>query len=767
MFHDTLVPFAERQKIIMKLVPIPVKDYEDYKRTLMFEGYKWDPQFLDNNTVAKYVLVLTEEEAKKLEDYTEKLDKETRAAEEFLNGNLQCAKKLKLPKKLKKDIKAMKNYKPGEHIRLTRYDFHPVAANKLEEIDFAVSEVNSDVPGGFAEASVMPYIAREFLDNQNIKNRREVDSANENSANGKHANENRVNKNYTNKNHELVQEKKYTFKDFGAMLTAAIINKLGRGTELNINKEKEIEPIEIEKKAIEETAAFSQNKLGTIFLNHCTCYSDDRQVMEFLADRLKAQGFKVLIGAADHINFQDNKAYSILDGNKCELDAIFRYTPVEWLMDIKPKKWQGYFDTKTPSCNHPVSLFAQTKRFPFVWGDLEQSGISMDMWRKLLPKTVETKEVLNGKCDDREYIYKPAYGRVGEKISIKEACKEDEYKKILKDVKRHPKKYIAQEKFESVPIKVANGEEYHVCIGSYAVEGKHAGFYARISDRPRIDSNAADIPVLVECINGEIGNKEISGKEISDKEIGNKEIRNIEIVNNERATTEQYKIPEKNLLARQAYSQWAPEGKKWTDWVRPVPFINIGKGIKRYRVCSEDMVSHLFSEEEKELEPFKSNTSLVVDMSGPQSVMLGLHLAREGFRPIPIYNGTIEQENARATTDNQSVTEALLMGCQILKDIKIDDEALPVFLLDSNRLNRYKRNIGIFDNSWDVYPQDMPSAEYFLKNGIDKILVVGEKLSRDLRKILYNYQRKNIQIYFKKMYDASVRVKVRKPIGKK
>ena len=729
----------------MKLVPIPVKDYEDYKRTLMFEGYKWDPQFLDNNTVAKYVLVLTEEEAKKLEDYTEKLDKETRAAEEFLNGNLQCAKKLKLPKKLKKEIKAMKNYKPGEHIRLTRYDFHPVAANKLEDIDFAVSEVNSDVPGGFAEASVMPYIAREFLDNQNVRNSREADCNNEN-----YANENSVNENYENENHELVQEKKYTFKDFGSMLTAAIRNKLGRGTEVSLNKETETEV----------TAAFNQNKLGTIFLNHCTCYSDDRQVMEFLADRLKAQGFKVLIGAADHINFQNNKAYSILDGNKCELDAIFRYTPVEWLMDIKPKKWQGYFDTKTPSCNHPVSLFAQTKRFPFVWDELEQGGIRMDMWRKLLPKTVETKEVLNGKCDDREYIYKPAYGRVGEKISIKEACKEDEYKKILRDVKRHPKKYIAQEKFESLPIKVANGEEYHVCIGSYAVEGKHAGFYARISERPRIDSNAADIPVLVECVN--VINEEISNKEISDKEI-----RNTEIVNDECATTELYKIPEKNFLARQVYSQWAPEGKKWTDWIRPVPFINIGKGTKRYRVCSENMVSNLFSKEEKELEPFKGNTSLVVDMSGPQSVMLGLHLAREGFRPIPIYNGTIEQENARATTDNQSVSEALLMGCQMLKDIKIDDDALPVFLLDSNRLNRYKRNIGIFDNSWDVYPQDMPSAEYFLKNGIDKILVVGEKLSRDLRKILYNYQRKNIQIYFKKMYDAPVRVKVRKPIGKK
>ena len=43
-----------------------------------------------------------------------------------------------------------------------------------------------------------------------------------------------------------------------------------------------------------------------------------------------------------------------------------------------------------------------------------------------------------------------------------------------------------------------NYEEFHVCLGSYTVDGAHAGYYARISNTPRIDSNAADIPVLIE-----------------------------------------------------------------------------------------------------------------------------------------------------------------------------------------------------------------------------------------------------------------------------
>ena len=48
----------------MRLVRIPREKYNDYRLEVMFDCYKWDPQFLDNNTIAKYALVLTEEEHK-------------------------------------------------------------------------------------------------------------------------------------------------------------------------------------------------------------------------------------------------------------------------------------------------------------------------------------------------------------------------------------------------------------------------------------------------------------------------------------------------------------------------------------------------------------------------------------------------------------------------------------------------------------------------------------------------------------------------------
>lgn len=400
----------------MKLVPIPRDKYDEYRLTLMFDCYKWDPQFLDNNTIAEYALVISEKEHEELAKLTEELDKETRDAEVFMNHHPEIAKPLALPKSLKKEIKKMDNYEPDKHVRLMRYDFHPTT-----EGGWAVSEVNSDVPGGFAESSLMPKAALELLGN-----------------------------------------KAYYYKNFGDIMVAALQKKVPAN--------------------------------GTIMMVHCTSYSDDRQVMQFLGDRLKAEGFRVIYGAADHLIFIKNQAYSILDGNEGKVDAIFRFTPLEWLTEMRPKRWQGYFDTVTTCCNHPVAIYAQTKRFPLIWDDLEQQGISLSAWRKLLPDTIEVKDA-KGK---EGYIYKPACGRVGEKISIKEACRGDEYKKILEDVRKHPKEYLAQKRFISKPLLSGGGEEFHVCLGSYAVDGRHAGYYARISQSPRIDSHAADIPVLIE-----------------------------------------------------------------------------------------------------------------------------------------------------------------------------------------------------------------------------------------------------------------------------
>lgn len=212
------------------------------------------------------------------------------------------------------------------------------------------------------------------------------------------------------------------------------------------------------------------------------------------------------------------------------------------------------------------------------------------------------------------------------------------------------------------------------------------------------------------------------------------------------------------MTGKDIFKIWAPVGAKWVNWVRPVPFVVINKYSKAYEFY-DFTISNI-----NYLNELPANTAIIVDLPGCDSIKEGIATAKLGFRPIPIYNGTNEQKGAMATVDNHTIEIGLIKGALELKKIKISNDAPPTFLLDSNRTHRFKMDISIFDNSWDIYAQDIPSAEYFLKNGINKIIVRGESIQKDLSKILYKFQKKGIKILFTNGYEEPKEVIIKKTI---
>lgn len=210
------------------------------------------------------------------------------------------------------------------------------------------------------------------------------------------------------------------------------------------------------------------------------------------------------------------------------------------------------------------------------------------------------------------------------------------------------------------------------------------------------------------------------------------------------------------MTNKEIYKIWAPEKKRWVDWVRPVPFINIDDSSSRkefidYRIPSINYLKEVLND-----------TALIIDIPGIDSIKEGIALAKLGYRPIPIFNGTDPPIGTISTTNNQIIKPLLIWGAFELKNIKLKNDAPPVFLLDQNRLNRYKINNGIFDNSWDIYDGDLPSPKYLLENGINKIIVRSNFQAKDLRKILYKWQKNNIKIFFTNGYEEPKELKLKK-----
>jgi len=396
----------------IELVKIDDEEYSRYRYDVIFQGYKWDPQVEDANTVSEYVALLDQETVEELAALAEQLAAETMAMEEEMLHQPSCAKALGLPAVMVRAMKRAANYRREEHVRLMRFDFHPT------DRGWMISEVNSDVPGGFAESSILPVIANRY-----VKSGRPAE-------------------------------------DFSGHLFKAFEERMKPG--------------------------------GAIAFVHATSYADDRQVMQFMGDYFVKRGYEALYLAPDHVRFKEKKAFSILEKEPKAVQGIIRFFPLEWLPELPfSSRWRDYYDTLTPSCNHPAAMLTQSKRLPLIWDRLEAGH---DLWKRLLP---ETKAVTGLDYNDPEYIYKPVFGRVGGGITIKEAISEKEFRAIKKEAAKRPKEWIVQKRFQSMPVTAGDGASFHLCIGAFVVNGEFAGFYGRISPYARIDEKAKDIPILV------------------------------------------------------------------------------------------------------------------------------------------------------------------------------------------------------------------------------------------------------------------------------
>lgn len=211
------------------------------------------------------------------------------------------------------------------------------------------------------------------------------------------------------------------------------------------------------------------------------------------------------------------------------------------------------------------------------------------------------------------------------------------------------------------------------------------------------------------------------------------------------------------MIGKEIYKIYSPAGAKWTEWIRPVPFVAIDAYNRKPTADWLDRKAMF-------LKQYEQDTAIFIDLPGKESIELSIDLARIGYRPIPLFNGTDEQQGSQATTDTYLIESCLINGSEKLKNIQLKNDANPAFLLDSFRTNRYRSKESIFDNSWDLYKHDIPSLEYFKENGISKIIVVGKGIQRDLRKIFLKFQNAGIEFYITDGYSLAKKIILTKTI---
>ncbi len=134
--------------------PLSVERFAALRRRLSLEHCKWDAQVGDRTALSRAPLLLARAAWEELATLAERLFAETVAAEQELLERPQLHATLGVPRRLRELLK--RPLTPSA-ARAMRFDFHPTAQG------WRVSEVNSDVPGGYGEATHLTRLfAREY-----------------------------------------------------------------------------------------------------------------------------------------------------------------------------------------------------------------------------------------------------------------------------------------------------------------------------------------------------------------------------------------------------------------------------------------------------------------------------------------------------------------------------------------------------------------------------------------------------------------------------
>jgi hypothetical protein len=388
--------------------------FHELRRTMELVHFKWDVQVGDTTALAPFPLLIGEATWAHLADLAERLTRETLAAERELFHRPTLQRRISLPRVLQRLFRRGATAAPTPAAaRVMRFDFHFTSEG------WRVSEVNSDVPGGFTEAT-----------------------------------------------------------NFTALMAGFFPGTRATG-----------DPT---KRFVEALFGAARDE-GAIALLSAPGFMEDHQVIAHLARHLRDRGAAAHCVSPDHLRFDDGRGYLVTARHRGPLGAIVRFYQAEWLARLPSGvDWAPLFvGGRTPVANPGLATLSESKRLPLVWDEL---GLPLDTWRRLLPESRDPEDAPWARDDG--WILKSAYCNTGDAISMRPLMTRLQWASLAVRVHLAPSGWVAQRRFANVPLETPRGPMLP-CIGVYTVDGRAAGAYGRMSEKPLIDATATDVAVLI------------------------------------------------------------------------------------------------------------------------------------------------------------------------------------------------------------------------------------------------------------------------------
>lgn len=239
---------------------------------------------------------------------------------------------------------------------------------------------------------------------------------------------------------------------------------------------------------------------GPLGMVYATAYAEDLQVVHLIADLLRTQGIEVEFGSPAHV--RESGGAVTLNGRT--VSRLYRFFPAEWFPLLpNAASWHAHDSWDAAVVNPFASAWTQSKAC-FAWLHSNAAGHDRETVRDYLPHTwlLDDENATRALADRETYVLKPAFGRMGEGVSLGAALPADAWRKRVYEALRgrRTRPFVLQERFQPVGVDVGKPRNATVCLGAYVIQGQFAGYYARASLSPVTAYDATNVLPLVESL---------------------------------------------------------------------------------------------------------------------------------------------------------------------------------------------------------------------------------------------------------------------------
>jgi glutathionylspermidine synthase len=241
---------------------------------------------------------------------------------------------------------------------------------------------------------------------------------------------------------------------------------------------------------------------GVVALVYATAYAEDMQVCAIVRRMLRRRGVPARLVSPTALRFESGE----LRAGPDVVRVLYRYFPAEYMEGQENVEGicRALREGRVRTLSSFAHIYTQSKlSLARAWAHLSAlDERDRAVVRAVVPESFDLAAVSRDRlvAEQAEWVLKRAYGRVGDEVFVGRLVEQEEWIETLDEaaaMREAGDSWMVQRFVPQRPVATPWGERF-VTLGAYVLDGRFAGYFARVTLESHVSHGALCIPVFAE-----------------------------------------------------------------------------------------------------------------------------------------------------------------------------------------------------------------------------------------------------------------------------